>query len=224
MTDLLHEQLSALIDGELPAAETALLMKRLEREPELRARLARYHVCGETMRGGRLARTSGNFSLRISAALEAEPSHASTRAPGGARARPRSRFLRPVAGLAVAAAVAGAAILVVGRPELAPVPPQTQAREATAPRAVDAGRTLPPLHLDVASVADSRPAGTEPASYTVPPAPRNLGVIPGRDLTTFALVHAASIRSIGAQGTGANLVTEDDDGAPARNTGGTDAR
>ena len=30
MNDLLHEQLSALIDGELPAAETTLLLKRLD--------------------------------------------------------------------------------------------------------------------------------------------------------------------------------------------------
>jgi len=36
MTDALNEQLSACLDGELPPAELDLLLKRLERDPELR--------------------------------------------------------------------------------------------------------------------------------------------------------------------------------------------
>ena len=49
MSDLLNEQLSALMDGELPPEETALLLRRLEREPELAARLARYSAIGDAL-------------------------------------------------------------------------------------------------------------------------------------------------------------------------------
>ena len=50
MSDQLYEQISAFADGELPENETELLLKRLEREPELRAALVRYHVIGANLR------------------------------------------------------------------------------------------------------------------------------------------------------------------------------
>ena len=40
MSEQIREQVSAFLDGELPASETELLLKRLTRDAELRAQLA----------------------------------------------------------------------------------------------------------------------------------------------------------------------------------------
>ena len=56
MTDPVNEQLSACLDGELPAAELDLLLKRLERNPELREALGRYTVIGEALRHSQAGR------------------------------------------------------------------------------------------------------------------------------------------------------------------------
>jgi len=72
MSELLNEQLSALLDGELPPEETSLLLRRLDREAELAGRLARYRLCGDVLRGERVQPRAG-FTLRVSAAIAAEP-------------------------------------------------------------------------------------------------------------------------------------------------------
>jgi negative regulator of sigma E activity len=70
MTDQIREQVSALLDGELPQDEIGLLVRRMERDAELRGRFGRYSTIGETLRapGGVLA--SPGFAARVSAALE----------------------------------------------------------------------------------------------------------------------------------------------------------
>ena len=79
MSERLHEQLSALLDGELPAGEAELLLVRLQRDPALRATLARYTVAGDAIRIASLQAAaqvepvaSAGFAARISAAIEAE--------------------------------------------------------------------------------------------------------------------------------------------------------
>jgi negative regulator of sigma E activity len=52
MNQILEEQLSAALDGELPAAEVDLLLTRIDRTPESRAKLARYAMIGEYLRSG----------------------------------------------------------------------------------------------------------------------------------------------------------------------------
>ena len=109
MSDLLNEQLSALVDGELAPEETALLLRRLEREPELAQRLARYRLCGEVLRGEH-HQPRADFALRISAAIAREPA-----SRPAAAAPPRLCLPLPLclgaclAGADGAAALAGAA-------------------------------------------------------------------------------------------------------------------
>ena len=69
MTDQIREQLSALLDGELPRDEMGLLMRRLDKDPGLRRTFGTYALIGETLRapGGRIASLS--FSASVSAAL-----------------------------------------------------------------------------------------------------------------------------------------------------------
>lgn len=45
----IDEQLSALMDGELPVEQEELLLRRLEHDPELRDRFARYSVIGDLL-------------------------------------------------------------------------------------------------------------------------------------------------------------------------------
>ena len=48
--DEVESQLSAMFDGELPAAECELLSRRLDRDETLRARWSRYALIGAAMR------------------------------------------------------------------------------------------------------------------------------------------------------------------------------
>ncbi|HTE40310.1 MAG TPA: sigma-E factor negative regulatory protein [Steroidobacteraceae bacterium] len=99
MTDAIHEQLSAFLDGELSAAESELLLKRVERDPELSARLKRHMLIGDGLRATQAEGPSRGFSSRVSEALAAES------LPGRAR-WVASQWLKPVAGGAIAAGVA----------------------------------------------------------------------------------------------------------------------
>ena len=76
-------QLSAMFDGELPAAECELLSRRLARDEQLRATWSRYAVIGAVLRAEPLAQVRPDFARRVSAALAGAP--ADRRAPRVAR-------------------------------------------------------------------------------------------------------------------------------------------
>jgi negative regulator of sigma E activity len=69
MTDALNEQLSACLDGELPPAELDLLLKRLERDPDLRETLGRYSAVGEALRNAKPAVASRSFADKVMAVV-----------------------------------------------------------------------------------------------------------------------------------------------------------
>ncbi len=183
MSDLLNEQLSALVDGELPPEETALLLRRIEREPTLARRLARYRVCGEVLRGEH-HQPRADFAMRISAAIAREPQAAMVAARPASAPRPRvPAWLRSAAGLAVAASVGMVALLVLQRtvpsalPTAAPVA-QLAAVEPAAPPAVQVV-ALPQV-----------PAGVEPRSYVTPPGRAGLQEIQGATLANYVVAHS----------------------------------
>lgn len=117
------EQLSAWMDGELPADEARFLERRLANEPELRARWERMQLAASCLKGHSLRPMPATLASNVSAAI-AEPVIV---------ARPGRRWI----GWAVAASVALVAVVVVPRwtgnagagPEIAqsqpgdPVPP-----------------------------------------------------------------------------------------------------
>jgi negative regulator of sigma E activity len=132
MTHTIREQMSALLDGELPPDEVGLLVRRLERDAALRRSFGHYVLAGESLRapGGRIA--SPDFAARVSAAIDqggvpvtAEPLQ--TRAP--------QRWRRPAGAVAVAAGAALAAFLLV----------RTQSPEG--PRMVASGPESPAASL-----------------------------------------------------------------------------
>lgn len=122
MTDQIREQLSALLDGELPPDEIGLLMRRLDRDPELRRTFGSYALIGETLRapGGRVAATG--FAARVSAAIEETDAAVAPAAVQATRAGATQSvhfWKRPVVRTALAASAAATAVLLF-RPEPGP--------------------------------------------------------------------------------------------------------
>lgn len=104
MNDTVKEQLSALIDGELPDEERELLHKRLATDSELRAAWQRYHLIRDAMRENLpelISRTSD------SVIVPDHDEHPVTVTPQSASLM---RFARPAAGFAIAASVAMLAV------------------------------------------------------------------------------------------------------------------
>ena len=229
--DLLNEQLSALVDGELSPEETALLLKRLEREPELRARLARYSLAGDVLRGER-PHAGPQFAMRVAHALAGEPVHAmaaadAAAATGGgavaagpvapARRRPAAaaQWLRPLAGLAVAATVAGVAVFVMkrGADESAGTPVVTIAARDVAREVARGGDAAPPPTLARNAGPAAAPAASrEPASYVTPAQHAQVGAIPPGELANYVVAHVQFSTPIGRGSVITGLVA---DGAPA---------
>lgn len=105
MTDTVKEQISALLDGELADGETELLLKRLDRDPELRRTLSRYSLIGAALRTDGEIPAARAVAARVSAALASEPP---LTVPAVAA---RVRWAKLAGGLSVAASVAAVAVM-----------------------------------------------------------------------------------------------------------------
>lgn len=104
MKDKLYEQLSALVDDELPDAEQALLIRQLSADNELQGVLSRYQLVRDALHDNLPRQLDAGFHERVHAALQQEAViHA-------APARAVSRWYRPLAGMAIAASVAIVAV------------------------------------------------------------------------------------------------------------------
>lgn len=75
MKQVIDEQLSAFLDGELPAAEEQLLLRRLERETGYQEQLVRYAVIGQLIRGESAISGGAGLASRISEAVAAEETY-----------------------------------------------------------------------------------------------------------------------------------------------------
>jgi sigma-E factor negative regulatory protein RseA len=188
MTDALNEQLSACLDGELPPAELDLLLKRLERDPELRQTLGRYSAVAEAMRQAKPAIASRSFADKVMAAVDQEPA--------AARRRMRIppvvlRSLRPVAGFAVAATVAAVAIFSVQQAGVAP------------------GTTIAnqPAAASTALVAQS---DDEAASYIVPTNTTQSAFVPATRLTNYVVAHSEYSSPLARRSMLTGVLAEDD--------------
>jgi negative regulator of sigma E activity len=136
MTEQINDQISAFIDNELSADESALLVRRFERDTEARARAMRYTLIGASLRGELLEPHPSVLRRRIAAAL----SGAMPNVPK-VRERWSDRLARPLLGVGIAATVAIVAIgalRFVNEASLAPGvaaggSTQLQTRDAVAP-------------------------------------------------------------------------------------------
>jgi negative regulator of sigma E activity len=151
MTDRIREQMSALLDGELPQDEVGLLVRRLERDGELRRAFGHYVLAGEVLRspGGPLA--SSGFAAAVSAAIDEAPAQpAPARAEAGAEAR---WWSKPAFATAVAATAAVFAVLLVQTG--APQRPGSVAESALR-QAQQAFAAIPAVHSSSPTAASSQ--------------------------------------------------------------------
>jgi negative regulator of sigma E activity len=100
MKPVVEEQMSAFLDGELPAAEEELLLRRLERETGYQERLARYAMIGQLIRGEAPSRDGAELAARVGRAVAGEAAHQTGSGPAGT---PRRWRVWVPAGIAAAA-------------------------------------------------------------------------------------------------------------------------
>jgi sigma-E factor negative regulatory protein RseA len=104
MKTKIHEQLSALVDDELPDAEQALLLRQLAADDDLQQVLARYQLVSDSLHDSLPQQVDPGFHRRVYDALEAERTmHAVPRSA--------SRWYRLLGGAAIAASVAVVAVV-----------------------------------------------------------------------------------------------------------------
>lgn len=127
MTTNAHEQLSTLLDGELPDAEVAMVVRRVARDEVLRAAALRYSLIGDALRDELPLGGPVDLVGRVRAQLAANTAP-EAEAPTG-----MARFTRLGAGIAVAASVAMVALVALpGRQQDMP-PPVLTATEVASP-------------------------------------------------------------------------------------------
>jgi len=171
MNDTNHEQLSALLDGELPRDELRFLLRRLDGDADLARRWSRFQIVSAVLRREYAAlRLKPDFAAAVLRRLDAEATPA-RRQPFGVRA------LRWAAGGAIAASVAVVALLAT-RPDADGGNPAAAAPlvAATAPApaaAAPVGELHQPLLPQVLPLADfAQPASFESIIPNYAPTPR----------------------------------------------------
>jgi negative regulator of sigma E activity len=110
MNDAIRMQISAFVDGELPENEAELLLRRMSQDIELRQKVADYLAIGRMMRGEVNVPGIDRLHERVAAAISETADDVPLDAKNAQSAVPARRSLRPLAGFAVAATVALAAI------------------------------------------------------------------------------------------------------------------
>ena len=199
MTRSIEEQLSALLDSELPIEEEALLLKRLESGSEHRRTLGRYALIGDLIRGTSINRGTLGLSESVSAAVATEQTHAE----GGAGTARWGGLGKGLAGAAIAASVALLALLNF--------------------EVFDGGGASPsPVGGLVRTASnDARPAGAITSiSYTVPPAASPNNVIAPARLTSYLMSHSQYSNSLSRQVMDSYIVNQ----VPEAGTDGDSAR
>jgi len=154
MTDQINDQISAFIDNELSADESALLVRRFERDNESRSRAMRYTLIGSALRGELLEPHPSVLRQRVASALSGGT------APTIAKPRERwtDRWAKPLLGVGIAATVAVVAIGTLRSlnesslaPSIAALPVATnipQVRDSyVVPAVSDRSTTVAPIRL-----------------------------------------------------------------------------
>ncbi len=153
------QQLSALMDGDLPPDQARFLLRRLEHDTELTGRWERWQLCGDVLRGQPQAPAPAGFAERIATVLAAE----STRSAADTGTQRGRGLLVRWGGGALAASVALIALFMVRQqvPDEAPPPaaptlagqsPDATQSVSPAMPAVQAAATVTAASVAVASV------------------------------------------------------------------------
>jgi len=210
MSEQIREQISAFLDGELPGAETELLLKRLMRDAEFRGCFGRYALIGEACRGSASARLTRGFAERVNRAIDVE---APAAAADEART-PRVRWWRHAASGAVAAGVAVVAVFALQHRANEPVTAGVAAyqRPTFANNLAPATRSAMPVSaIPVSATSGAVNGSHEALSYTVP---STLGeapaALPPARLTDYVFAHSEYTSFLGQRNLLSGLIAEPD--------------
>lgn len=193
--ETLQSQLSAFVDEELPKAESDLFVRRLVKDGELKQAMGRYQLIGEALRAP-VATThlSRDFSARIAAALEQQETPAAEVVPATAASKNGGlRWLKPAAGMALAASVALVAVMAV----------RNQPTDlATAAMSAEALEPVVPVSQRVA--ANGANSYVVPTGANAPTAP-----IPTARLTNYVVAHSEFSSPLGRRNMMTGLLAGD---------------
>jgi negative regulator of sigma E activity len=178
MSDSVNEQLSALLDSEIPATELDLLLARLDRDEACRQRMARYALIGSVLRADR-QNASLDFAASVRAKVDREDPIKPSRAGSGAPDRVRAAWFSAAA----AAMVAGLALV------LAPLWLPRSA-EAPADRVASASKPASSTPVRVAANADA-PASPVRRAMKPKHLMAKTSPIPADRLATYVASHSA---------------------------------
>jgi sigma-E factor negative regulatory protein RseA len=158
MSDQIREELSALVDNELPPGRMTALFDRLRSDADLRREWGRHHEIGDLIRGDASGLSLQGLADRVRERLADEPVIIAPRPrtspgtnPGTNPGRPRIGWGQAAAGFALAASVAGVSVY------LAPL--LSSPVEAPAPRLAQTPPTVttPPLQMLPSPTPDQMP-------------------------------------------------------------------
>jgi sigma-E factor negative regulatory protein RseA len=191
-------QLSAMFDGELPAAECELLARRLSRDEALRAQWSRFSMIGAALRAERGVALHDRVAWRVQAALAQEPTYgegtpvdgtsrqvAASTASGRSGQR-WSRLAWPAAGASIAAGVAAVSIFWLrGMQE----PVDVLQAGTTAPQTI----VLTPEPADrvaMSAVPELARVNEEPGAYSTPTPSSSTAIVPPARLANYVVAHS----------------------------------
>jgi negative regulator of sigma E activity len=194
MNDQFQEQTSLFVDDELTAEECEFFVRRLQRDPDTRGRLVRYQLIGAVLRGELKTADPDVLRRRLLAGMDGIGGSQSGRAR-----RERvgyARFFKPALGLAIAASVTVAALLMLRT------------------SGMDGAGEAPVASLETGA---DRPA-EQGASYVVPPGtdPRRMASPPVR-LTNYMMQHGEYASRLSRTSVHSNVVTTGQPDMPTDN-------
>jgi hypothetical protein len=208
-----ESQLSAMFDGELPAAECELLSRRIDRDENLRARWSRYALMGAAMRSEPVATARRGFAVRVSAALEAAAVPQRTQ-------RGRSLVWSAALAATLVAAVAGLSVSMLrdaalgagGAPMLGASVLQTRApTEYSASPAPAVAQAIAARGAgDAPLVAALQIASHGPLRYVTPAGTLNAPTILRTQLADYIVAHSAYSTPLLRRNVLSELVTSED--------------
>jgi hypothetical protein len=183
-----RQQLSALLDGELPPDETRFLLRRLQHDPQLLGCWERWQQAGDILRGNVEMPLPGRFATGVAEAVAREPKRR--------LAADGSRRLRWGGGAALAASAAVIALLLARQPqESAPAVGQSSPDIAAVPTPAPAPAVTP---ATVAPAPDRVPAqaGELATALAVADVPRRLGARRSRAQSQRAAIRTQAQRAV----------------------------
>jgi sigma-E factor negative regulatory protein RseA len=198
-------QISAMFDGELPAAECELLARRLTRDEALRTQWSRYSLIGAALRGERGVALHDRVAVRVQSVVAKEatygegnpadvarPAAAASHSTGARRGW--SRFAYPLAGASIAAGVAAVSILwLQGAQPQGDAALQASAGVTTvlAPEAgVSPNGTTVALNPADGSIRSAIVSNGEPERYTTPAPSSVSSIAPPARLANYVVAHS----------------------------------